>query len=195
MKLLYFKASPFARKVRACAVALGLDRQIQLVEVDPTAAPQQLTDPNPLGRIPTLITDDGFAIFDSPVICEYLNGITGMIAIIPPSGAPRWLCQRLEALGDGLMEAAVGRRQLSAAGLPADHELPERRRQAILRTLDHLERETPSLHVDVGVLSVACALGYLDFRFADENWRPGRPRLADWFVAVSRHPCLSTTAP
>ena len=196
MKLLYSKASPFARKVRACAVALGIDQQIELIEVDVRNPPAALTDANPLAKIPTLITVDGFAIFDSPVICEYLNGSTDVIPIIPPSGAPRWLCLRLEALGDGLMEAAVDRRQLLAIGrLDADHELPERRRTAILRTLDRLELEKPSLHVDVGILSIACALGYLDLRFASEDWRQGRPRLAQWFAEVSEHECLRSTQP
>jgi len=196
MKLLYSDASPFARKVRACAVALGLDKLIELIEVDAASAPPELTGANPLSKIPTLITNDGFAIFDSPVICEYLNGTTDVIPIIPPSGAPRWLCLRLEALGDGLMDAAVNRRQLLATGtMPADHELPERRRVAIARTLDWLERERLSQHIDVGVLSIACALGYLDFRFAADDWRAGRPRLAEWFVSISTHDCLSLTAP
>ncbi len=196
MKLLYSKASPFARKVRACAAALRIDGRIELIEVDVTDPPASLTDANPLAKIPTLITEDGFAIFDSPVICEYLNGTSDAIPIIPASGAPRWLCLRLEALGDGLMDAAVGRRQLLGTGrLSADHELPERRRAAILRTLDSLEREKLSLHIDVGVLSIACALGYLDLRFATEDWRPGRPRLTQWFASISEHECLSSTRP
>ncbi len=195
MKLLYSKASPFARKVRACAIALGLDRQIELVEVDAVAAPRVLIDANPLGRIPTLITEDGFAIFDSPVICEYLNGSSDVLPMIPQSGAQRWRCLRLEALGDGLMDAAVDRRQLLMGGLAADHPLPARRAQAIGRTLDRLERERLSLHLDVGALSIACALGYLDLRFPDEDWRAARPGITAWSEAMSAHDCLSRTAP
>ena len=195
MKLLYSKASPFSRKVRACAAALGIERQIELVEVNAAAAPAVLVEANPLGRIPTLITEDGFALFDSPVICEYLNGSTDVIPMIPQSGAQRWRCLRLEALGDGLMDAAVERRQLLLAGRAADQPLPRRRHEAILRTLDLLERERPSLHLDVGALSIACALGYLDLRFPDEDWRKGRPGLSGWFEAMSAHDCLSSTAP
>ncbi len=195
MRLLYSKANPFARKVRACAMALGLDRQIELVEVDAVAAPKELTDANPLGRIPTLITEDGFAIFDSPVICEYLNGSSEVLPMIPQGGAQRWRCLRLEALGDGLMDAAVDRRQLLMGGLAADHPLPERRRQAIGRTLDQLEREKLSLHLDVGALSIACALGYLDLRFPDEDWRATRPGVTAWSEAMSAHDCLSRTMP
>ena len=88
MKLLYSKASPFARKVRSCAAALRIDGRIELIEVDVTDPPASLTDANPLAKIPTLITEDGFAIFDSPVICEYLNGTSDAIPIIPASGGP-----------------------------------------------------------------------------------------------------------
>jgi len=196
MKLLYSSASPFARKVRACAVALGIDQLIELVEVSTADAPRELTDANPLGKIPTLITADGFAIFDSPVICEYLNDSSDDIPIIPARGAPRWLCLRLQALGDGLMDAAVTRRQLLLnGGLDASHPLPERQRAAIARTLDALEQEKLSLHIDVGVLSIACGLGYLDLRFAEEDWRADHPILADWYAAISEHECLSSTAP
>ncbi len=195
MKLLYSKASPFARKVRACAIALGIERQIELVLVDAEAAPALLVDANPLGRIPTLITADGFPMFDSPVICEYLNGSSDMLPMIPQSGAQRWRCLRLEALGDGLMDAAIDRRQMIMAGLGADHALPVREHHAIVRTLDLLERERLSLHLDLGAISIACALGYLDLRFPDEDWRGARPGLTAWFVAMSGLDCLERTAP
>ncbi len=194
MKLLSSSASPYSRKVRACAVALGLEHRIEVIDVDVTQAPDVLVAANPLGRIPTLITEDGFAIFDSTVICEYLNGTAEVIPIIPSSGAQRWLCRRLEALGDGLMDAAVGRRQLLVNGADHDHALVRRHGNAIGRTLDWLEREKPSQHVDVGTISIACALGYLDLRFPDDDWRRERPKLATWFDAISAHVCLSGTA-
>ncbi len=194
MKLLSSSASPYSRKVRACAVALGLQHRIEVVDVDVTTAPDALVAANPLGRVPTLITEDGFAIFDSTVICEYLNGTAEVIPIIPSSGAQRWLCRRLEALGDGLMDAAVGRRQLLVNGADHDHPLVKRYGDSIGRTLDWLERDVPSQHVDVGTISIACALGYLDLRFPDDNWRPERPKLATWFEAISEHVCLSGTA-
>ena len=195
MKLLSSLANPYGRKVRACAAALGLEKRIELIEVDVAKAPESLLAGNPLGRIPTLITEDGFAIFDSTVICEYLNGYAELLPIIPSSGAPRWLCRRLEALGDGLMDAAVGRRQLLASGADHGHALVRRHEEATHRTLDWLERETPNQHVDVGTISIACALGYLDLRFPDEDWRKRRPELAAWFEAISAHACLSGTVP
>ena len=195
MKLLYSNVNPFARKVRACAIALGVERQIELIEVDPAEAPQVLLDANPLGKIPTLITADGFAMFDSPVICEYLNGSSDMLPMIPQGGAQRWRCLRLEALGDGLMNAAVDRRHMMMDGVDFGRDLPERRRLAIARTLDLLERERLSLHLDIGALSIACALGYLDLRFPDDDWRGSRPGLAAWFETMSALDCLSRTAP
>ncbi|NPD67144.1 glutathione S-transferase [Lichenicola cladoniae] len=195
MKLLYSRTSPFSRKVRACAAVLGIKQRIALVEVNSTQSPRELTGTNPLGKVPTLITADGFAIFDSPVICEYLNDSSEDMPIIPASGAPRWLCLRLQAIGDGLMDAASVRRQLLVVGgLEADHPLPERQRATVMRTLDVLERERPSLHIDVGVLSIACGLGYLDFRFAGEDWRAEHPRLAEWHAAISEHDCMRSTA-
>lgn len=195
MKLLYSTANPFARKVRACAAALGVDKQITLIEVDIAAPSEELTAANPLGKIPVLITEDGFAIFDSRVICEYLNGTSSVIPIIPLAGAQRWLSLRLEALGDGLMTAAVLRRHLLINGMSGDHDYVQRQRDAITRTLDWLEREKLSQHVDVGILSIACGLGYLDLRFADEDWRAERPKLAAWFEAICEHDCLKSTAP
>ena len=194
MKLLSSSASPYGRKVRACAFALGLENRIEVINVDVTQAPDVLVDANPLGRVPTLITADGFAIFDSTVICEYLNGIAEVIPIIPSSGAQRWLCRRLEALGDGLMDAAVGRRQLLVNGAGPEHALVRRHWEATGRTLDWLEREQPSQHVDVGTISIACALSYLDLRFPDDDWRRERPNLAGWFDTISGHVCLSGTA-
>lgn len=196
MRLIYSQASPYARKVRACAIALGIDRQIELVEADVADPPDWLLSANPLGRVPTLITEDGFAIFDSAVIVEYLNGSTEFLPIVPLSGAARWLCLRLEALGDGLMDAAVSLRQVQGTGmLPTEHPLARRHLGAIERTLDYLERSRPPLHVDVGTISIVCALGYLDLRFPSMDWRAAHPQIASWHAGISREACLSETAP
>ena len=195
MKLLTSRASPYGRKVRACAAALGMEALIEVIDVDSADPGEALLAANPLGRIPTLITDDGFAIFDSPVICDYLNATSGLIPIIPLAGAPRWLCRRLEAMGDGLMDAAVGRRQMALHGAAETDPMVRRHLGAIARTLGRLEQERPSLHLDVGTISIACALGYLDHRFAGDDWRAGHPRLAAWHDEIGRHDCLASTAP
>ena len=196
MKLYYSKASPFARKVRASAILLGLDQQIELIETNPHANPPELLDANPLGLIPTLMTDDGFGFFDSVVICEYLNGIGKDLPIIPAAGAPRSISLRLQAMGDGIMTAAVLRRKLVLqAGLAADQPLVLRQKAAVERTLDVLEQHPLGRHIDIGLIAVACALGFLDLRYADEPWRQDRPLLAAWFEEVSQHDCLRLTGP
>ena len=196
MKLFYSKASPFARKVRASAILLGLDRRIELIETDANADPPELHEANPLGQIPTLVTEDGFSFFDSAVICEYLNDIAADLPLFPPSGAMRWSALRLQALADGMMDAAVLRRKLALqTDVSEDELLVARQKAAITRTLDALEQQPLARHIDIGLLSVGCALGFLDLRFADEPWREGRPQLAAWFEEFSQQDCMRLTHP
>ncbi len=196
MKLYYSQTSPFARKVRASAILLGVERQIELVETDPFADAPDLLGANPLGLIPTLVTEDGFAFFDSVVICEYLNGIGKGLPIIPAAGAARSISLRLQALGDGIMAAAVLRRKLLVrAGLAGDHPLVMRQKAAVERTLDVLEQHPLGRHVDIGLIAVACGLGFLDLRYPDEHWREGRPLLAAWFEEISQQDCIRMTGP
>ncbi len=196
MKLYHSPTSPFVRKVMACAIMHGLDAQITLVPTDAHASPAGLVADNPLSRVPCLVTDDGLALYDSPVICEYLDEISPDIPMLPPKGAQRWRALKLQALGDGMMDAAVAR--LLESRRPAD---PAREtfiaRQAgiVARCLDHLEADVPATHPDLGTLTLACALGYLDLRFAADAWREGRPRLAAWFEAISALPALARTRP
>lgn len=194
MKLYFSRTSPFSRKVRIAAILLGLDPQIELVEVDPFADPPELLQANPLGLVPTLVTEDGFAFFESPAICEYLNGIAKELPIIPPAGAARWTSLRLQALGDGIMRASALRRQLQVHGGLDDDQAMSRRQKAVVgRSLDMLETYPLSRHADIGVISVACALGYLDLRYAQDPWRAERPRLSDWFEAFSKQDCFRMT--
>ncbi len=196
MKLLYSEASPYARKARACAIALGIDAQIELIAVDMADPPEMLLSANPLARVPTLITEDGFTIFDSSVICEYLNGSSSVLPIVPASGAARWLCLRLEALGDGLMDASVSLRHLQASqSMAEDNPLAGKYRATIARTLDYLERTRLAQHVDVGTIAIACALGYLDLRFSALDWRRDHAQLAAWQADFARHGCMARTEP
>ena len=187
MKLFYSATSPFVRKVRAVAISLGLDEQITLVPVDPHASPAALVAVNPFSKVPCLVTDDGYAIFDSLVSGP---------PMIPKAAANRLRTLRLQAVGDGLMEVLVLRRleQMRPAE-PARRTVIERQRGIASRTLDTLERDVPADHLDVGTISVACALGYADFRFGEEDWRSTRPQLAAWFDRISQAPSLRQTAP
>ncbi len=195
MKLYYSGTSPYVRKVMACAIAGGIESQIKQIDTNPHLSPPELLADNPLSKVPCLVTEDGLALFDSPVICEYLDNI-GDSALFPPAGPARWKALRLQALGDGIMDAAVSHRM--DQGRPSEAARTtamERQTAAILRGLAVLEAEALPNHLDIGTITVACALGYLDLRFADMAWRQGRPKLSHWFEGMAARPEISRTAP
>jgi len=196
VKMYHSPASPYARKVRICALARGLDTRIELVPCNPNESPAVLLAENPLSKIPTLITDDGVALFDSPVICEYLDSLGDALPMFPAHGAARWRALKLQAMGDGIMDACVPRRGELAKPKEAGRDaLIARWRAAVERTLDALEAELPHKSVDIGTITVACALGYLDFRFLQEPWRETRPKLAGWFETFSQDKAVAATVP
>jgi glutathione S-transferase len=196
MLLHWSPASPFARKVLACAIARGLDGRIELVETNPHASPDALLAVNPLSKIPCLIADDGTAIYDSPVICDYLDTLGDAPPMMPATGPARLEAALMQALADGIMDAAVARR--GQVALPQDEgriAFDKRQKAAVDRALDRLEAEPPRGLEHVGHMAVAAALGYLDFRFPAEPWRPTRPKLAAWLAQVSALPPLKRTEP
>jgi glutathione S-transferase len=197
MKLFYSPTSPFVRKVVACAITRGLDSRIERIPTDAHASPPALLAANPLSKVPTLLTEDGIAIFDSPLICEYLDSIGDAPPLFPDHGASRWVALRHQALGDGMMEAAVmARGEILRPQEAARQANIARQKAAVARGLAMLEDQPPSDGLpDIGGISVACALGYLDFRFADDAWRDHHPRLAQWFEGVSALPGIAETAP
>jgi glutathione S-transferase len=199
MQLYFNPASPYVRKVRITAHELGLSERIELITLSltPVSPHDELRSRNPLGKIPALITDDGAVLYDSPVICEYLDAMAGGHRIFPAPGAARWTALRRQALADGIMDAAVLTRYEQAVRPEAlrwqawaDGQLLK-----IRTALDTLEREQLQSAFDIGTMSIACALGYLDLRFAGEGWRTTRPRLAAWLEAVGGRPALTATAP
>jgi glutathione S-transferase len=197
MKLHHAPTSPFVRKVMICAILRGIEGRIELVATDPHSSPAHLLADNPLSKVPCLVTDDGVAVFDSKVICEYLDTIGDAPPLLPPTGSrERLLVQVRHALADGVMDAAVARRM--RFGKPVDEARAAylaRQKAAVERGLKVLEGDPPKGLSDVGEIAVACALGYLDFRFAGEPWREGHPRLAAWFAEVSKVPALARTVP
>ncbi len=193
MKLFHAANSPFARKVMACAIEHGIDSLITLVPCSGEDA--ALVEVNPLGKLPCLVTSDGVALFDSRVICEYLDTVGSDIPLFPAHG-PRFRALRYQALGDGISDAAVLMRGEMARPADEAHERAMARQTAkIDRSLDLLESDPPAEHIDIGSIAVACALGYLDVRFPAHRWREGRPRLAAWAEAVGKRPCLARTVP
>jgi len=197
---LYFSAtSPYVRKVRISAQELGFGEKIELISIalTPINPHDALRSSNPLGKIPTLITDEGEALYDSPVICEYLDALAGGHRLFPAAGPARWRALRRQALADGILDAAVLLRYEEAL---RPKELRWREwvdgQWLKMRTgLDALEREHLEGAFDIGAISIACALGYLDFRYASEGWRASRPRLTAWAREIDQRPSLLATVP
>lgn len=200
MQLIYAAASPFARKVRVLAAETGLLERIELFDtaVLPTTLNERVNALNPLGKIPVLLTDDGQALYDSRVICEYLDTLHQGTKLLP-DGAARWQVLRLAALADGLMDAALLARYERAAR-PAELQWSawlEGQLGKIQRALAELERQVGQLQgpLDLAQIGVACALGYLDFRFADLDWRAAHPGLAAFQQAFAQRASMQASAP
>jgi glutathione S-transferase len=197
MKLHHSPASPYVRKVMACAIARGLDGRIETVATNPHVSPADLLADNPLSKVPALVADDGTAIYDSPVICEYLDTLGDAAPLFPAIGtADRLHAQVMHATADGILDAAVARR----LNMPHPQDdgrraFDARQKAAVDRALDVLEAAPPEGLDDIGAIAVGCALGYLDFRFAAEPWREAHPKLAAWFAEASKLAPLSRTVP
>jgi glutathione S-transferase len=198
MKLRYSPTSPYVRKVTVTALETGSHDRIERIPTDTREPRADFLADNPLGKVPTLITDDGLPLFDSRVICEYLDSLHDGHKLFPSAVPARWRTLRLMALADGILDAAVLRRMET---LRADKEQSpawmERQRSKVLRGLDMLEREVPRFHrqITIGQITVGCCLGWLDFRFGAEEWRIGRSLLADWYSMFMTRASMVATVP
>lgn len=198
MKLWYTPTSPYVRKVVVSAIETGLDSRIERIATDTKLPDSALADDNPLGKVPALITDDGGALHDSPVICEYLDSLHDGPKLFPPSGGKRWTALRRQALGDGLLDAATARvREFRRPEEFRFADWLDKQKGKVDRALDALEGEAADLGggFDIGRIALGCALGYLDLRFPDDGWRATRSGLSNWFEAISRRPSMSETNP
>ena len=196
MKIYYSGTSPYVRKVMACAIVRGLDGRIVQHPSNPHASPADLLADNPLSRVPCLVADDGMSLYDSPVICEYLDSLGDAPKLFPVAGPARWRALKLQAMGDGILDAAVPcRGELAKPKEAARDGLIARYKAAMARTVDALESDLPGAGLDIGSIAVACALSYLDFRYAAEPWRPGHPKLTAWYEAFATTPAIVATAP
>ncbi len=201
LSLRFSPTSPYVRKVRVAAIEIGLQDRLKLVPTDPWSTDTDLPTDNPLGKVPALTTEDGTVLFDSPVICEYLDSLHDGPKLFPAPGPARWKVLRLLALGDGIADAAVARRLEDMRPAERQHEAwRERQRAALSRALDALESEADTLADPAGPLTiadvaVACALAYLDLRFAADEWRNRRPKLSAWLDPVSNRASMRETAP
>ena len=200
MKLYYSSTSPFVRKVNVLAIETGLDKQIEWVTTNPWQAEDKLTAENPLSKIPTLITEDEQVIYDSVVICEYLDSLNTADKMIPAEGEARWQVLRLQALADGILDAGILRfMEKKRASEQQSIDWDNMQKGSVERGLDYLESAASGWNnnhsLNIGVISAACVLGWLDFRFSDEDWRINRPNLTLWFDQFSNRSSMLNTIP
>ena len=196
MKLYFSATSPYVRKCLVTAHELGVADRITLLpsNAHPVQRDAALVARTPLGKVPTLVTDAGHVRYDSRVTCEYLDTTFGGGRLFPRDGAARWQALTLQSLADGLLDAALLARYEEAA------------RPEALRWTDWLDGQLDKLHtslaaldaapaqlagrVDIGTLSLACALGYIDLRFDRLGWRGRYPQVAAWAEVFMQRPSL-----
>lgn len=204
MKLYYGTTSPYVRKVRVTAIELGLSDRIDLENTFPWEADTALVNINPLGKIPALVTDQGHLIHDSRVICEYLDAFVGGGRVIPGIGdlEARMACLTLDSMADGMMEAMI---LVYSELVRRPKELhwnfwEDRQRGKVDKGLDELDKIAGSFdpeNIDLGQISLACAVAWLEFRkgVLDIDFRTGRRALAEWFDAVDARSSFRETVP
>jgi glutathione S-transferase len=196
VKLYHSPTSPYVRKVMACAIIRGLDGRIEKHASNPHASPADLVADNPLSKVPCLVTDDGMSLFGSQLICEYLDSLGEELPMFPPNGASRWRALKFQSLGDGILDAAVPCRGEQGKPREAARDAQiARYKEVMSRAVDTLEMDPPHKIVDIGTITVACALGYLDFRFGSDPWRDGHPKLTAWYEAFAKNKGIAETAP
>ncbi|MEO6679107.1 MAG: glutathione S-transferase [Pseudomonas sp.] len=202
MTLFHNPLSPYVRKVMVLLHETGqTDRvALQLSQLTPVSPDLVLCEDNPLGKIPALRLADGNVIHDSRVILDYLDHQHVGNPLIPRDGPARWRRLTLASLADGIMDAAVMIRYEQALRAPEKHwdQWLDAQREKIRRALVLLEADAIAeltSHFDVAAISVACALGYLDLRHPDLEWRAANPKLAEWFFEVSQRASMLATMP
>ncbi len=181
-----------------CAHELGLVERLELVRsVAAMLKPnERLMQDNPLSKIPTLVLDDGFTLFDSVVICEYLDELGGG-SLFPRQGADKWQALRWHALGDGLLDALILWRNEREREVPLQALIDafELKTRSALKLLDDEAQALNETPFSIGHITVSCALGYLDYRFDAFGWRAIAPRLAEWHAEMQARPSFQNTEP
>lgn len=198
MKILFSPFSPYVRKCLVTAFELGLADRVQLLpsNAHPVQRDAAIIVDNPLGKVPTFFTDDGQVLYDSRVICEYLNQLAGG-HLLPAEGRARWQTLTLQSLGDGILDAALLARYEDVAR-PEALRWPDWRAAQLDKAetaLRHLNRQPDLLagRVDLGSLAIGCALWYLDLRFPDLAWRDRHPAVAAWYAGFGARDSMRQT--
>ncbi|WP_057862750.1 glutathione S-transferase family protein [Bradyrhizobium lablabi] len=204
MKLMYAPQSPFARKARAAAIELGLEESIDLVYVQVVPGRPNIDfaqSHNPLRKVPALVVNERRTIFDSTVICEFLDHLAKGARLFPRDPDKRWEVLTQHALAQGICEAAISIRYETSIR-------PEEKRwqvwiddqwDKIFSALSWFEanpRTLDSSHLNIAHLALVSGIGYIDFRYGDAaDWRATRPLLSSWVEEVSRKDCFEKTVP
>ena len=198
LQLHWSPKSPFVRKVMVCIHELGMDGEIDKIRsvaamLKPNAA---LMRDNPLSKIPTLLLDDGSTLFDSVVICEYLND-RAKGTLFPANGPEKWQALRWHALGNGLLDALILWRNEREREFPIQALIDafELKTQSVLALLEAEVSTLAAAPLNIGSVTLGCALGYLDYRFDDLGWRQRAPALAAWFAVWRLRPSFVLTEP
>ncbi|MGF1643212.1 MAG: glutathione S-transferase N-terminal domain-containing protein [Thiotrichales bacterium] len=196
MQLFISPTSPYVRKVRVTAHEKGLSDALTTTRCNAYADDPALLAANPLSRVPTLVTDDGEALYDSPVICEWLDRQRAEPCLIPVDGAPRWRVLRGQALADGVMDDAVATvLKLRRPETQCDATAIERHLAAVQRAIPAMERERAHWPgaCSLAHIATACALTYLDFRLPNLDWRTHAPDLQVWYDDFVQRPAMVAT--
>ena len=201
MKLFFSPTSPYVRKVLVLAHEIGLADQIEFIDRHPHPVDRDpaIVAKNPTGKVPTLLLDDGTSLYDSRVICQYLASLGSGPTMYPDATPDSWQVLTLEALADGLLDAALiiyyetferPKEQIWDGWLSGQWE-------KIDSTVDEYERLLESFtgQVNAATIAIAVTLGYLDFRFEDHPWRPGHARTQAWYEEFAQRPSMQATVP
>jgi len=202
MKLFNATASPFARKVLVAAREAGVIDRIKIISTtaSPVARNEDIVAANPTGKIPTMVLDDNRVVFDSRVICEYLDSLSDNIKLFPTHPDTRLAALTLQALGDAMMDAAVLARY-EGFMRPEEfqwNEWVEGQKDKLVSSLDYLESRAMDVlagPVTIGHIATACALGYIEFRGVLDNWRASHDELAAWYTDFSQRESMKATEP
>jgi len=200
MKLYFSPASPYVRKVMASAWQLGLQDEVEKLPsaASPVKRDMTIAPVNPLGKVPTAFLDDGTALIDSRTICEYLHSRAPEKGLFPDVGPDRWEALRLHAIADGVIDAALLARY-ELAMRPTGMRWDDWTRGLMSKIdagVSALELSVANLETPhIGTITAGCALGYLDFRFPDLDWRKGNDRIADWWSKFATARCMTETLP
>lgn len=197
MKLLYQTHSPYARKVLVSAHELGLAGSVQVIhhETSPTRRNAEVFALNPLGKVPVLLCDDGQILFDSSVICDYLESLHGKPMLIPAEPKQRYRALQWQALAQGMADAGIAVRW-ETERRPESLRWPTMRDgqlQKVIAACDFLEREIgTNPAVDIGTIAIATTLSWIEFRDV-YPFRTGRPCLSSWYAAFCARPSMRAT--